>query len=264
MIRNIMPGRFIKYARRALFALFTLLSALNTYAQNSGKVILFNNNWKFHLGDVAHGEDINYKDKEWGQLNLPHDWSIEGAFSRQWASGTAFLPAGIGWYRKTFTVPAASKNKKIFIYFDGVYKNSEVWLNGHYLGKRPNGFIAFQYELTPWLNFGGTNVLAVKVDHSQFADSRWYTGSGIYRNVYLVTKQPLHIGQWGVAVTTPEVSASKALVKVNVTVVNGSAKNSNVTIKCKLVDADHKTIAWAAKNVGSKSSDSTVTSLALL
>ncbi|MEO6633915.1 MAG: sugar-binding domain-containing protein, partial [Mucilaginibacter sp.] len=240
-----------------------VFAAMQVSAQTGRTAQLFNGNWKFHKGDVVHGEDIGFADADWRQLNLPHDWSIEGAISKQWASGTAFLPAGIGWYRKTFVIPSSSKNKKVYIYFDGVYKNSEVWINGHYLGKRPNGFVSFQYELTRYLNFGGTNVLAVKVDHSQFADSRWYTGSGIYRNVYLITKHPLHIAQWGVVVTTPQVSASKALVNVSVTVVNGAAKNSNVTIKYKLVDADHKTIGWVTKKVNSHNSGSTVTDLSL-
>jgi beta-galactosidase len=253
----------LKYAERILIALLFLLFALNTYAQESGSTSLFNNNWKFYKGDVGHGEDVNFNDKGWRQINLPHDWSIEGTFSRQWASGTAFLPAGIGWYRKTFIIPSSGKRKKVYIYFDGVYKNSEVWLNGHYLGKRPNGFVSFQYELTPYLNFEGTNVLAVKVDHSQFADSRWYTGSGIYRNVYLIVKQPLHIAQWGVAVTTPEVSEVKATVEVSVTMVNASSKNSNITLTCKLVNADHQTIALASKSLNLKSSDSSITGLTL-
>jgi beta-galactosidase len=245
----------------AYLILALMLPTIKVFAQNSGQTILFDSNWRFHKGDVGHGEAMNFNDESWRQLDLPHDWSIEGTYSKQWASGTAFLPGGIGWYRKTFTVPALNKNKKIYIYFDGVYKESEVWLNGHYLGKRPNGFIAFQYELSPYLNFGGQNVLAVKVDHSQFADSRWYTGSGIYRNVYLVIKQPVHIGQWGVSFTTPECSPAKAIVNVNITVVNGSGKKSNVTLTCKLVDAQHKIVASATKNINSKSADSTVTAI---
>ena len=158
----------------------------------------FNYSWKFHLGDVAEADKIGFNDSEWRELDLPHDWSVEGSFSDQWASGTGYLPGGIGWYRKTFNVAETEKDKQIAIYFDGVYNNSEVWINGHYLGKRPNGYVSFQYDLTPHLNFGEENTIAVRVDHSKYADSRWYTGSGIYRDVKLITMSKCHIKQWGV------------------------------------------------------------------
>jgi beta-galactosidase len=232
---------------------------LNLSAQSSGNSTLFNSNWKFHKGDVTNGPDINFADNDWRTLNLPHDWGIEGPFSEEWASGTGFLPAGIGWYRKTFTTPADAKGKKTYVYFEGVYDNSEVWINGHYLGKRPNGFVSFQYDMTPYLKTG-RNVIAVKVDHSHFADSRWYTGSGIYRDVYLITKSPLHIGLWGVNYTTPRVSATQAHVKVNVNLVNES-KSTNVTINCKLVDKAGQTVASASKNIKSATADSSFTDL---
>ena len=240
----------------------SMLITLNTAAQDGRKTLLFNSNWKFHKGDVNRGEAVDFADRDWRILDLPHDWSIEGQFSQEWASGTAFLPAGIGWYRKTFTVPPDSKYKKTYIYFDGVYKNSEVWINGHYLGKRPNGFISFQYELTNYLTAGSKNVLAVRVDHSAVADSRWYTGSGIYRNVYLITTAPVHIGLWGVGFTTHEVAAADAQVKVDVAIINGPVKGSGVIVKCKLVNTDGKTIAGAAKKINLKKGESTLTSLA--
>jgi len=144
-------------------------------------VVLFNDNWKFYKGDIANADKTSFDDKGWRAVNLPHDWSIEGPFDEQWASATAYLPAGIGWYRKTFEVSRAMLSKNIYVYFDGVYKNSEVWINGHLLGKRPNGFIPFQYELTKYIHTTGKNTIAVKADHTEFADSRWYTGSGIYQ-----------------------------------------------------------------------------------
>ena len=186
-----------------------LLVALTGYAQVARQKLIFNNDWKFHKGEVTNGQAIGFNDGQWRKLNLPHDWSIEGHFSEQWASATAYLPGGTGWYRKTFMLQNM-QNKHVFIYFDGVYKNSEVWINGHFLGKRPNGFIAFEYELTPYLNKSGKNLIAVKVDHTQFADSRWYTGSGINRNVYLIALDPVHVKQWGVAFTTPKVSQEAA------------------------------------------------------
>jgi beta-galactosidase len=238
-----------------------LLSATIASAQNGRITLLFNSNWKFHRGDVINGESIGFSDNDWRLLNLPHDWSIEEPFSQEWASGTAFLPGGIGWYRKTFSMPAGEKNKRTAIYFDGVYNNSEVWINGHYLGKRPSGFVSFQYDLTPYLNFDGKNVLAVKVDHSKFADSRWYTGSGIYRNVYLVSTAPVHIGLWGVGFTTPQVSASRAQVNVNVTVVNSSVRAANVLLKCSLTDAAGRSVAGASKNINLNKADSVATDL---
>ena len=143
-----------------------------------GKRVSFNQSWRFHLGDVANAHDAGFDDSQWRQLNVPHDWSIEGEFSENAPSGTGggALPGGLGWYRKTFTIPA-TKGKQIFIEFDGVYRNSEVWINGHYLGKRPYGYSTFQYELTPYLNYGAkANVIAVKVDNSQQPNSRWYSG----------------------------------------------------------------------------------------
>jgi len=167
------------YLRLVIYSCL-LLVALQGLAQSPRQTELFTAGWKFHKGDVPDGESNKLEDHDWRAVELPHDWSIEGPFSQQWASGTGFLPAGIGWYRKTFSMNEPGQGKQVFIYFDGVYKNSEVWLNGHSLGKRPNGYIPFQYELTPFLQ-KGNNVLAVKVDHTKFADSRWYTGSGIYR-----------------------------------------------------------------------------------
>ena len=119
--------------------------------QQSRQTILFNRDWKFFKGDVLNGQSVTASDKNWRLLDLPHDWSIEGPFDEKWASATGYLPGGIGWYRKTFRLAPNQQYKKIFIYFDGVYKNSEVWINGHYLGKRPNGYIPFQYELTAHL-----------------------------------------------------------------------------------------------------------------
>ncbi len=150
-----------------------------------------------------------FDDSHWRTLSLPHDWSIEGKFDRKNPAGTGggALPGGLGWYRKTFTVPASSKGKNVFIDFDGVYRNSEVWINGHSLGMRPSGYISFRYDLTPYLKYGDEkNTIVVKVDNSQQPNSRWYSGSGIYRNVWLVTTNPVFIGQWGTIITTPTIT----------------------------------------------------------
>jgi len=235
-----------------LFALICSLLSSNAQAQTPRQQLLFNADWKFHKGDVTAGDKADFNDAEWRRLSLPHDWSIEGPFSQDWASATGYLPGGIGWYRKTFEVPASFRAKKVFVYFDGVYKNSEVWINGHYLGKRPSGFASFQYELTPYLKASGKNVLAVKVDHTEFADSRWYTGSGIYRNVYLLATAPVHVGQWGVGFTTPEVSASAATGKVTVAVNNMTAAATSVLVKSTLTDPQGKVVATAQQQVQAK------------
>ncbi|MBO2007469.1 sugar-binding domain-containing protein [Hymenobacter negativus] len=236
--------------KTALILFIACLFGHQSYAQR--QQILFNADWKFHLGDVPGSEQPRAADKDWRTLDLPHDWSIEGPYSQEWASATAFLPGGIGWYRKTFAVPAGFRAKKVFIYFDGVYKNSEVWLNGHSLGKRPSGFASFQYELTPFLSATGPNVLAVKVDHHEAADSRWYTGSGIYRNMYLLATAPVHIRPWGVAFTTPTVSAGAATGRVGVSFTNASASAASVTVTSTLLDAKGQTVATAKQTVAAK------------
>src|SRR5688572_11429310 len=179
----------------------------------------FNKGWKFFLGDDSLAFQPAYDDSKWRVLNVPHDWSIEGTFSKDHpaTSQGGALPTGVGWYRKTFTLPISTKEKVVYIEFDGVYCNSEVWINGHYLGIRPNGYISFRYDLTPYLKFGNAkNVIAVKVDNSKQPASRWYTGSGIYRNVRLVTTERTAIDQWEVFVHTSDVSSSSARLHVTV------------------------------------------------
>ncbi len=178
-------------------------------AESPRQTTLFDAGWRFHLGDVPEASKPGFDDRAWRSLDLPHDWSIEGPFDAKWASGTGYLPGGIGWYRKAFRLPTSASDKRISIRFDGIYMNSEVWLNGHSLGRRPYGYITFEYDLTPFLRPAPeTNVLAVRVDHSAFADSRWYNGSGIYRHVWMITTSDLHVAPWGIFVTTPEVNLS--------------------------------------------------------
>jgi len=196
----------------------------------------FDKGWHFNLGDVPNGESVDLNDTQWRTLNLPHDWSIEGEFSKDnpaTPEGGA-LPGGIGWYRKTFTVPATSKGKQVYIDFDGVYEKSDVWLNGHHLGFRPNGYISFRYELTPYLNYGKPNVIAVKVDNSVQPNSRWYSGSGIYRNVWLVTTNKITIDHWGTYVTTPQITIDNATVKIQTKIDTVGAKS--LRLKTTILD----------------------------
>jgi hypothetical protein len=190
----------------------------------------FNFDWKFFKGDVSNGQDPGLNDSDWRKLDLPHDWSIEANFDKSYASSTGYLPGGIGWYRKSFIIPANEINRKVFISFDGIYNNSEVWINGTLLGKRPNGYISFQYDMTPYVKPGKENLIAVRVDHSKFADSRWYTGSGIYRDVKLIFTSPVHIKQWGVSAVAKNVTVDKATLDIEISISNESEKTSEVTV----------------------------------
>lgn len=209
--------------------------------------------WKFILADNPDFKNPDFDDSAWRTLNVPHDWAIEGQFaeSNPATPGGGALPGGTGWYRKTIFVDKADEGKKIFIDFDGVYMNSEVYLNGELLGKRPFGYISFRYELTPFLKFGENNTIAVRVDNSKQPNSRWYSGSGIYRNVWLVKTSRLHIGHWGTYVTTPEVSAEKATVKVETSLENQFAEAKQIRLETSLVDA-------GGQEVASKSDDMTI------
>ena len=182
----------------------------------------FNFGWKFKLGDAPERRATNYDDSQWKDLNVPHDWSIEGDYQPDAYLGfrTGFFPEGIGWYRKHFTVDASKKNKQFIIQFDGVYRNSQVWVNGKYCGNRPYGYATFQYDITSHLKFGEDNVVAVRVDNSIPASSRWYAGSGIYRNVHLIETNFVHFREMdGIYITTPVAEKDKAIIRVNYTII---------------------------------------------
>jgi beta-galactosidase len=222
------------------------LLACSVTPSNARKTELITSGWQFHLGDVADGQNPALDDSGWRTLNLPHDWSIEGKFSKDnpATAGGGALPGGIGWYRKSFTIPEADSNKLVFIDFDGVYRKSEVWINGQYLGKRPYGYSSFRYELTPYLNHGARkNIIAVKVDNSQQPNSRWYSGSGIYRNVRLVTTGNVYVDHWGTFVTTSEVTSASAKASIAVTVRNRSARNQPIVLRTVVLDAAGRNVA---------------------
>lgn len=205
--------------------------------ENNVKKILFDFNWKFQLGDVSNAEKSNFDDSDWRVLDLPHDWSIEGEISKDAPAGGngGYFPTGIGWYRKDFNVDKEDLKKIVWIEFDGVYMNSEVWINGNYLGIHPYGYTSFYYNLTDYLK-EGKNIIAVKVDNSKQPNSRWYTGSGIYRNVWLVKQKPLHFAHWGVYFTTPEVSQESAVIKVKTKIENEYNSLKNGTLVSELID----------------------------
>ena len=220
---------------------FFLCCGLSVKAQeNIQRKQLFNYNWKFYLGDAPNAGAGNFDDKSWRNLDLPHDWSIEGTTDPKNPTGGAggYFPAGIGWYRKTFTVPPAWKGNHVSIYFEGVYMNSEVFINGKSLGVHPYGFTAFNYDLTPYLDYKKENVLAVRVDNSQQINCRWYSGSGIYRHVWLIVANPIHIINWGVGITTPEVSYEKATVQIKTHIKNDTDLPQSIILKTQLQGAN--------------------------
>jgi beta-galactosidase len=232
--------------RVALGTILTLLVAAPARAPGQRTTLPFDRDWRFHLGDVAGAEEPALADSGWRTLDVPHDWSIEGAFSDTNPAGAAggALPGGVGWYRKVFTAPTTDSSIRVFVEFDGVYRNSEVWINGHDLGKRPYGYSSFEYELTPYLHSDrAPNVMAVRVDNSRQPNSRWYSGSGIYRHVRLVTTHTVHVDHWGTYVTTPEVTAQSARVRLRTTVRNESPDDRRVTVRTVVYDAAGKVVA---------------------
>ncbi len=231
----------MKASHIILFLIFCLLTP-SLSAQSAGREN-FDSGWKFRLGDLNGAESASFDDHTWRTLDLPHDWSIEGSFKpdNPATNAAAALPGGIGWYRKTFSV-TDTKTKHQFIRFDGVYMNSTVWVNGHQLGNRPFGYSTFEYDMTPYL-LEGSNVVAVKVDNSLQPNSRWYSGSGIYRHVWLTSTSPVHVSLWGTYVTTPNVSEKVSRVQVETAVSNEKQEKTMVRIISSILDKNGKKVA---------------------
>jgi beta-galactosidase len=239
---------------RKLIAGVLILSFAVLCACSTGKKrdeINFNPGWKFTLK----GDDNSWTpwldDSSWRVVDLPHDWSVEGDFSADNPAtpGGGALPGGIGWYRKSFIAIPSGIGRVAYINFDGVYRNSEVWINGHYLGKRPYGYSSFRYDITPFLKYGAEkNIIAVKVDNSQQPNSRWYSGSGIYRNVWLEFSGKIAVNHWGTYITTPEVSTEKALVKINTEILNKMGKSEKISLESSIYNADNTKVASVIKS----------------
>jgi beta-galactosidase len=222
-----------------------LLAAALSIAAQSPKPRLelaADSNWKFLLGDPTGAEARSFGDSGWRGVDLPHDWSIEGRTDKKnpTGSGGGFFPAGTGWYRKTFGAPAEWKGKRVGVEFDGVYRDATVYLNGHKLGTQPYGYTSFRYDLTPDLDFSQPNVLAVRVDNSAQPNSRWYSGSGIYRHVRVIVTDPIHVAHWGVFVTTARASSDAAKVTVRTRVANESGADAGVTVEAAILDRTGK------------------------
>ena len=263
---NALPFRF-RLARWPLLLISGLFAGFVT-AHGAEPVRLRESadfDWRFFKGDAPGAQQPGFDDTAWRQLNLPHDWSIEAAFGQNEPTGGSggYLPTGVGWYRKTFTLSDAVLGRKISMEFDGVYQNSEVWLNGALLGRQPYGYTSFAYDLTPHLRLSGEpNVLAVRVDNSAQPNSRWYSGSGIYRHVWLTATDSVHVARWGTYVTTPKVSAEAATVRIRTRLLNEEPAEFKVTLASEIVDADGKVVATtqSAETIyaGEKEFDQTV------
>ena len=278
--------------RLFILTLFAFLLG-KAHAQVSfGQAQLLNDDWRFLLVDsawnVSESPDMknpDFDDSRWRRVTLPHDWSVELPMSPDKGSCQGYLPGGVGWYRKTLPQPlpkgrggdtstadntglrgnyspplqGGGGGESLFIYFEGVYNHSEVYLNGHLLGKRPSGFASFLYDLTPYLRSDGQNVLAVRVDHSAEADSRWYTGSGIYRNVWLVSAPEVHLAQWGTAYRLQSINNSKAVVEVDIETTRPTPNPSLVgrggdtfSATVELMDAEGNVVAKTTTAIGSQ------------
>jgi len=223
---------------------------------------LFDSDWRFLRGDAARAEQPSFDDSGWRTLDVPHDWSIEdlpadedqsdriGPFDPEETQNKHFTGntvGGVGWYRKHFTLDESGK--QVAVRFDGVYMNCEVWINGHRLGEHPHGYTAFEFDLTPYLKKAGEeNVLAVKV-RNEGRNSRWYSGSGIYRHVWLTVRSPVHVPTWGVFVTTPEVSRNKALVKISSEIANTSSRSLSVGVLVRVLDSNGKLVDKAGSKL---------------
>ena len=232
-------------ARPLLLAYLAIAPNLAWGQLSFGTPELISADWAFALQDDPQAAQPAFDDSPWQRLDLPHDWSVKGQLDPALASGTGYLPGGIGWYRKQLDIPATADDEKIYLYFEGVYNRSDVYLNGQLLGHRPSGYVSFYYDATPHVRFGERNTIAVRVDHSRSADSRWYTGSGIYRDVHLLRAQPVHIAPWGLF-ARPQIDSNAqkpARLLLDTEIQNATPTAAPVTIRHELLDAAGSTVA---------------------
>ncbi|MBR3287445.1 MAG: DUF4982 domain-containing protein [Bacteroidales bacterium] len=234
----------------SVLAMLALTCSLLAAATAPRRILPFDSGWKFSLGDIENAQAVQYNDREWRAVTLPHDWSIEGENLQNNPGGGSigYFPMGTGWYRKSFSIPGYSKSKIYTIEFDGVYMNSTVWINGTEIGSWPYGYSSFSYDITPVLKASG-NVIAVRVDNSKQPNSRWYSGSGIYRHVRIVETGQTGFEKWGVFNYTESIENGKAVVHVTSDLANRQAKAVKGTVRQTVVSATGQTVATATKEV---------------
>ena len=239
----------MRYNRLITFSVLLLVfisckqSDLNTEPQS------FNKNWLFFKGEAQGAEHINYDDTQWRTLNLPHDWAIEGPFDIRYNARCGGLPFhGNGWYRKHFQIPKSAQEKHVTLHFDGAMNNAKVYLNGHLVGHRPNGYIGFTVNLSEHLNYGGDNIVAVQLTPEDLS-SRWYPGAGIYRNTWIEFNNKIHIPQWGTYITTPKITVEEAKVNLNIEVNNVSKANSLIVVKSEIYNSQDIIVASVSDTI---------------
>ncbi|WP_439183412.1 sugar-binding domain-containing protein [Carboxylicivirga taeanensis] len=234
----------------SLLVLVALVACQSVDISETRSRVSLDMDWRFMQQDVHGAEQVSFDDSKWRQLNVPHDWSIEGEYNENNPAGIAgaFLPTGIGWYRKQIEIKELHSDEKFFVEFDGVYMNSDVWINGHHLGNRPYGYISFSYDITPYIT-KGNNVLAVRVDHSKAPSGRWYTGSGIYRHVWLTKTKDIYIPQWGTFVITTKVSSQTANVNLQMQISNETGSKQLVLVSSLIKDAAGNVVAKSVNKV---------------
>jgi len=262
-VNNILGFRTIlKKSSLIVFGLILFVSNLIAQSSSTSRTASFNVAWSFTRDSVASAEKPDFDDSKWRTITLPHDWSIEdlpnqtpdkivGPFSKNsiGKAATGWTVGGTGWYRKKFVTEENWQNKLVSIHFDGVYMNSDLWLNGYHVGYHPYGYTPFYYDLTPYLKpFGQENIIAVRV-RNEGKNSRWYAGSGIYRSVSLTITEPVHVATWGVYVTTPEVTQDNATVKIASTINNEHQSNSYISLVTTILDPFGKAVVNAQKNL---------------
>lgn len=235
-----------------LILIASFFVSVNAFAL-TGEKQSFNDNWQFSRGEQSGAEQADFDDSKWRLLQLPHDWAIEGPFSKKYSARNGGLPVfGIGWYRKSFVVPKESEGKLAFVTFDGVMANSQVYVNGHLVGERPFGYIGFQYDISQYLKpVGDENVIAVKVAPENYS-ARWYAGSGIYRNTWIEYNDPAHIKQWSTQISTPVITKSAARVAVTTVIANTGLKKG-LSVEFSIIDDKGKVVATKQQKVNSSS-----------
>ncbi|MCK4922305.1 MAG: hypothetical protein KAS71_14735, partial [Bacteroidales bacterium] len=239
--------------------IIVLLAQTTLIAQSNSTVRIkenFNENWKFKLEDKASFCEIELDDSQWRTLDLPHDWSVEANFSEENSGRNAWLPGGKAWYRKSFMLPENYKGKSIEIQFDGIYKNASIWVNQNPIGIQHDGYTSFRYDITELLSFEEQNTIAVRVENTNVPNCRWYSGSGIYRNVWLNVTSATHIETWGTFISTPKVSEDEASIKIVSTIKNmDEAKELNIETRIYNPNGEQVANESSAFNIGNYQSD---------
>ena len=210
--------------------------------------VSFNTGWKFSLGEHSGAESATFDDSEWRTLDLPHDWAIEGPFAEEFGPRSGGLPYfGTGWYRKHFELEDLDEDAVVRLHFDGAMANAEIWVNGKKAGKRPYGYISFAFDISPFINRTGNNVVAVKLS-PEILSSRWYPGAGIYRNTWLEIDKPVHLAHWGTTITTPKVNKKNAEVRFESQIVNQLAESARARVVVRILDESGNAVAEFSKN----------------